>query len=208
METGCEECVRLRSESRATFTKLMDARGALSSIPKDSSEYSRRQAELQKTQKELREAHKREDSHRRSSHMDASSTRKSTSLDNENREPQDDLQSSVPQLSPTGMSSPLPDWHHLKEIWKQRLDQARAHLYFARDHTTEIEHDCLSAYIPGPRHHAPYAKALRAERLALIRYHNVLQIYTDLIVDGIIPDENAWLNSQTTLGSNPGTDKP
>jgi hypothetical protein len=68
MEVICEECVRLRSESRAIFTNFVTLRDKRNQLPIDSPQYSGLQAAFQTIKERLREAHKREDSHRRSIH--------------------------------------------------------------------------------------------------------------------------------------------
>ncbi len=61
--------------------------------------------------------------------------------------------------------------------------------------------DSSSADIPDPVLHAARSKAFRGEHFARAEYKRVLRIYTDLTMNGVIPDETAWLEAQAASAS-------
>lgn len=64
----CNECVRLRSESRAAFTRFKEVRDHLDQLAEDHPARALMHTELQKNLGILRVAHLWEDHHRRSVH--------------------------------------------------------------------------------------------------------------------------------------------
>jgi hypothetical protein len=94
------------------------------------------------------------------------------------------------------MSSPTPDRRALERLWLNRLNDAKLRLDFARNYLAEVQRDYPSRDIPEHEHHFAHNKAVRAEDIALAEYNRVLRVYTDLTVDGIIPDESEWLKAQ------------
>jgi hypothetical protein len=83
-----------------------------------------------------------------------------------------------------------PDRDGLEDLWHLRLSNAKLRLRFARDYVIELQRDrMLDLVLPSPDGSFAYQQALRAETYALAEYRHVLQILTDLILDGKIPDE-------------------
>lgn len=97
-------------------------------------------------------------------------------------------------------SNPTPDRRTLEELWRQRLNDAKLRLDFARNYLTEVRRDHASGNVPDAERHSAYQDALRAENLAFAEYNRVLGSYTDLTVNGIIPDEAAWHTAKATDG--------
>ena len=75
----------------------------------------------------------------------------------------------------------------LQELWRQRLEFARRQFETAKDHV-EAAKEFQSQAPPADGGHA-FRLALQAERRALEKYRRALRIYTDLVVDGKIPEE-------------------
>jgi hypothetical protein len=87
------------------------------------------------------------------------------------------------------MSKKQPDRYALEELWRQRVNTAKLRLEFARNYVAELQEDLRAETIPFPDGSFAYQQALRAEANALSEFRRVLQIFTDLTVDGKIPDE-------------------
>jgi len=75
----------------------------------------------------------------------------------------------------------------LQELWRQRLEFARLQLEAAKDHVEAAKE--FHSQAPSPDEARAFRRALQAERWALVRYRRALRIFTDLVVDGKIPDE-------------------
>ena len=60
-------------------------------------------------------------------------------------------------------------------------------LDFAQNYCTEVQEDYPSLSAPDGQY--ALERALRSERLALWQYKRVRRIYTDLVLNGKIPDE-------------------
>lgn len=80
------------------------------------------------------------------------------------------------------------DRGELERLWASRVKDARLRLAFARNYVKEVQQHFPDA---SPDGHYEYQHALRAENGALVEYHRVVQIYSDL-VDGKIPDNDGW----------------
>ncbi len=90
------------------------------------------------------------------------------------------------------MSTPAPGRKAFEDVWRQRLQDAKLRLDFAHNYVLEVERDFPRAELPSPDGTLAHQKALRFETAALAEYRRVLQIYTDLMVRGTIPDESDW----------------
>lgn len=101
------------------------------------------------------------------------------------------------------MSTPAPDRKALEDLWFHRLQDSKLRLDFARSYLAEVRRDVRSVDIPDSDHHFAYQKALRAETSALRQYKLVLQIYSDLTLHGVIPEEADWLKAQAAAGTEP-----
>jgi len=96
------------------------------------------------------------------------------------------------------MGSPSLD-RKVFDRWRQRLNDANLRLDFSRNFLKEVQRDSAAGGIPVPDQHYAYRKALRAERFALAEYSKVLRIFTDLVVNGTIPDEAEWMKTQQQI---------
>ena len=86
-----------------------------------------------------------------------------------------------------------PDRKAMESLWRQRLNQAREHLGFARERNKEVHREFLLREIPSPDGEFHRLQAVRAENVALRNYLRVLRVFTDLVTSGKIPDEAKWL---------------
>jgi PilZ domain len=94
-----------------------------------------------------------------------------------------------------------PDRKTREVLWRRRLTDAKLRLDFARNFMKEVQRDYRAGDIPESDHHFAYQKALRAERFDLAEYNKVLRIYTDLTLNGIVPDDGEWLKEQYDLAT-------
>ena len=94
------------------------------------------------------------------------------------------------------MGSPVPDRQALEDLWRQRLKDVKLRLDFARNYMRETRRDFSLGDIPERVELLAYARALGAETSALVEYHRVLGIYTNLVLHGRIPGERDWLDSE------------
>jgi hypothetical protein len=83
------------------------------------------------------------------------------------------------------MSSP--NHKALEERWRLRLRDAQIRLESARTYVKQVRQDLES--LPSPDGHFSYRKALQDEALALAEYQRVLHIFADLVMRGVIPEE-------------------
>lgn len=90
------------------------------------------------------------------------------------------------------MSSPAPDRSELLELWRQRLQDAKLRLEFAQNYAKEVQRDFPLSENLSPDGNFARAQAIRAERLAFRKYRSVLQIFSDLLLSGKIPEEAEW----------------
>jgi hypothetical protein len=83
----------------------------------------------------------------------------------------------------------------LEDLWRLRLEDARERLDLARTYSAEVRQ-----IFPPDQAKAEGDFALQrapcAENAALAHYVRVLRIFTDLVVDGTVPDEGAWQRSK------------
>jgi len=78
--------------------------------------------------------------------------------------------------------------------WRSRLADAKLRLDFTRNFLQEVQRD-FPLGDPSPDGQFAYQKALRAERHAQEEYTRVLRLYTQLVLDGKIPDAHEWRNA-------------
>lgn len=90
------------------------------------------------------------------------------------------------------MSMCTPDRKALEDLWRQRLNDAKLRLDFARNYLSELRRDYPSDDIPAGEYHFSHQQALRGENFALKEYRRVLRILTDLTVHGKVPNEDDW----------------
>jgi len=92
----------------------------------------------------------------------------------------------------------MPEIEHrsLEERWRQRLEDAKLRVIFARNWVNEVHRDLPSPDIPAVDGNLMLQRAIRAENEALQEYNRVLRIFMDLVVDGIIPEEPGWHKRQ------------
>lgn len=98
------------------------------------------------------------------------------------------------------MGSAESDREALEELWRQRVKDAKLRVDFARIYREEIARDFPAKERNADGHFA-HQRALTAENLALEEYDRILRIYTNLIVNGILPDPNEWRKARDTNAS-------
>ena len=98
------------------------------------------------------------------------------------------------------MSNPISDRGALEDRWRNRVNEARARLQFARNFVKEVQGDLKSGVVAGSDASLAFQRALRAETFALAEYHRVLRLFTALVVEGKIPDESEWLKARRGAG--------
>ena len=76
----------------------------------------------------------------------------------------------------------------LEELLRNRLADAKLRLEFARIHLNEVQRD-FPFDDPSPDGQYAYRHALREENFALVEYHQILRVYTELLIDGKAPNE-------------------
>jgi len=86
-------------------------------------------------------------------------------------------------------TGPAPDRIALEDLWRRRLEDAELRLTFARQYLAEVQRDFPSSRRVHSDGAFAYQHALRAETFALAEYKRVLQIFTDLVTHGKIPEE-------------------
>ena len=94
-----------------------------------------------------------------------------------------------------------PDRKTLEDLWRQRLNDAKLRVDFARNFVLEVERDFPSSEIPSSDGLFAHEKAIRAENDALAEYLRVRRIYDDLILNRTIPDEAEWLKARGAKAS-------
>lgn len=87
------------------------------------------------------------------------------------------------------MSEIPPSREALEQLWRNRLNDARLRLDFARTYLREVQRDFKTGDIPSADGDFAYKKALRAENAALAEYHRILVILTELSVNGKLPTD-------------------
>ena len=92
------------------------------------------------------------------------------------------------------MSIPEAEHRSLEERWRQRVEDAKLRVVFARNWVNEVHRD-LSPDIPAVDGDFALQRAVKAENDALREYNRLLRIFTDL-VDGIVLDEPDWPKGQ------------
>jgi hypothetical protein len=98
------------------------------------------------------------------------------------------------------MTSPAPDRKELEDLWRQRLLDAKISVEFAQNYIHEILSDYATGAITQDVERFAHTKAVRQENFALRKYNHVLCIYTDLMVNGLIPNEDEWRQLRTDRG--------
>jgi len=74
------------------------------------------------------------------------------------------------------MKSPNPEREALENPWRQRVNNAKLRLEFARNYMDEVKQDFPCEDIPASDHHFAHQQALTAENWALKEYHRALRI--------------------------------
>jgi hypothetical protein len=88
------------------------------------------------------------------------------------------------------MSDPAFERQALEREWRDRLENSRIRLDFARNYVHEIESDLRSGAKVRADCEEEYRRALRAKLVAAEEYFKVLKMFTNLVVDGISPVED------------------
>lgn len=70
-----------------------------------------------------------------------------------------------------------PATKELETLWHDRLQEAQLRLDLVRNSLRDV---------------ADGQRVIDLERLALQEYHHVLKIFSDLMVEGKVPDEEEW----------------
>jgi hypothetical protein len=94
------------------------------------------------------------------------------------------------------MDDPLPDRRALEDLWRSRLTDAQIRHDSARNHREEVARDLLVGHIPDGNGAFAYREALLAEKMALVEYQRVLDIFAALVVGGKTPEERDWPRSK------------
>jgi hypothetical protein len=81
----------------------------------------------------------------------------------------------------------------LEDRWRKRVQLVKLRLDLYRLQVKQIKE--LSEQIPPPDGGFAYRQTLRAETAALADYCLTLRMFSDLVVEGKVPDENAWKRS-------------
>lgn len=82
----------------------------------------------------------------------------------------------------------------LERLWRDRLADAKLRLDFARNFMKEVQVD-FPLNDSSPDHRYAFQRALRVENAALAKYRRVLRIFSELILEGKVPDESKWRKS-------------
>ena len=92
------------------------------------------------------------------------------------------------------MLAPMADLDHsaLETLWRQRLNDARLRLIFARNYYREVRQDFTAGAISVPLERFAPDQAIRAERFALVEHARILAILTALALHGAVPKEDDW----------------
>ena len=88
------------------------------------------------------------------------------------------------------MGLPTPERSAIAEVWLLRLRNAEQYYAYAREQLRKVLKSFPASEVPSPDRSGAYQQAQRAENLALDEYRRVLQIFTDLVVRGKIPEED------------------
>ena len=80
---------------------------------------------------------------------------------------------------------PESERRELERYWKQRCQKAKADLDAARANVRSLKPESTS----GRDGSYAFARAIRDETTALIKYSRVLRMYTDLMVHAKMPEE-------------------
>jgi hypothetical protein len=100
------------------------------------------------------------------------------------------------QMGISGMDDSHTNRRALEDLWRSRLTDAQIRHDFARNHREEVARDLLVGHIPDGNGAFAYREALLAEKMALVEYQRVLDIFTALVVGGKIPEEMDWPRSK------------
>ena len=76
----------------------------------------------------------------------------------------------------------------LEQHWRSRLADAKLRLDFATNYLNEVRQD-FEIKDPSPDGQFSCERAIRAQNVALAEYTRILRTFTDLVIDGKIPDE-------------------
>lgn len=82
------------------------------------------------------------------------------------------------------------DREALEALWLERLNRAKSRADFAHCHVMAVKKDIAANALSPADGHLALVSAVRAENVALEEFHQVLNIFADLVVKGIKPKEN------------------
>ena len=94
------------------------------------------------------------------------------------------------------MGDAAPNREALEQLWRDRVNDVKLRLDFARSYAKEVREDVHRGAVPSPDGSFAYQRALRMETLALAEYVRVMRIFSALVLEGKIPDETAWQQSK------------
>jgi hypothetical protein len=77
----------------------------------------------------------------------------------------------------------------LENQLRKLVADAKVRLDLTRNHLREVQRDLKSGALPSSERQYAYQQALRAETLALSYYQSVLKVFSTLVLDCKIPDE-------------------
>ena len=78
-----------------------------------------------------------------------------------------------------------------ERLWRGRLADAHLRLDFARHFLQEMERE-FPLHDTSPDGQFAYQRALCAEKVAEAEWRRILHIFTDLVMEGKVPDESDW----------------
>ena len=88
----------------------------------------------------------------------------------------------------------FPERHALENLWRDRMQNARLQLDSAHTRLSALQR--ATSGTPSLDGNFTYQQAIRAMNLALEEYCRVLQLFTELVVEGTTPNEGEWLRSK------------
>ena len=75
----------------------------------------------------------------------------------------------------------------LEDLWRRRLQEAQLRLEFATSYVDEFKRS-FPLSDTSPDGQTAYERALRAQNVALGEYNRVLRIFSELVLDGKVPE--------------------
>ncbi|MBZ5622870.1 MAG: hypothetical protein LAQ69_29665 [Acidobacteriia bacterium] len=86
---------------------------------------------------------------------------------------------------------PTEHWQDVEELWRDRLSEAKARYEIAVARFRTAAEDVRTRHTPGPDGSFSVHLAIAEESSARKEYMRVLRVFTDLLLNGRIPDEKA-----------------